>query len=114
MYFVALATDYDGTLAEDGKVSSSTISALERCAKSGRKLILVTGRELPDLRRVFPELGQFNLVVAENGALLYDPSTETETPLGSGATTRIPRMAKAPRCKPAIGGPQHRRDLGTE
>ena len=42
----------------------------------------MTGRELPDLRRVFPELGQFNLVVAENGALLYDPSTETETPLG--------------------------------
>ena len=83
MYFVALATDYDGTLAEDGKVSSSTISALRALRKSGRKLILVTGRELPDLRRVFPELGQFNLVVAENGALLYDPSTETETPLGS-------------------------------
>jgi hypothetical protein len=82
MYFVALATDYDGTLAEDGKVSSSTISALRALRESGRKLILVTGRELPDLRRVFPELRQFNLVVAENGALLYDPSTETETPLG--------------------------------
>ncbi len=82
MYFVALASDYDGTLAEDGKVSPLTISALQALRQSGRKLILVTGRELPDLRRVFPELGQFNLVVAENGGLLFDPSTETETALG--------------------------------
>jgi hydroxymethylpyrimidine pyrophosphatase-like HAD family hydrolase len=27
MYFVALATDYDGTLAEDGKVQSEPVLA---------------------------------------------------------------------------------------
>ena len=83
MYFVALATDYDGTLAEDGKVSSSTIEALRSLRQSGRKLILVTGRELPDLQRVFPEIELFDLVVAENGALLYEPATKTETALGA-------------------------------
>ncbi|MFZ3235903.1 MAG: HAD-IIB family hydrolase [Stellaceae bacterium] len=83
MYFVALATDYDGTLAEEGRVAPPTLQALQALRESGRKLILVTGRELPELRRVFPEIGRFDLVVAENGALLYEPSTETETPLGA-------------------------------
>ena len=104
MYFVALATDYDGTLAEDGKVPSSTSSALQALRESGRKLILVTGRELPDLRRVFPELGQFNLVVAENGALLYDPSTETETPLGPAPPSAFLEWLKQHRVSPLSVG----------
>ncbi|RUX98460.1 HAD family phosphatase, partial [Mesorhizobium sp. M2A.F.Ca.ET.040.01.1.1] len=78
MYFMALATDYDGTLAHDGLVTASTISALEKLKKSGRKLILVTGRELPDLKEVFPELSLFDKVVAENGALIYTPASEEE------------------------------------
>ncbi|TPJ43176.1 HAD-IIB family hydrolase, partial [Mesorhizobium sp. B2-6-5] len=74
MYFIALATDYDGTLAHDGVVSKKTLAALERFKKSGRKLLLVTGRELPDLKRVFPDIGMFDKVVAENGALIYTPA----------------------------------------
>jgi hypothetical protein len=54
MYFVALATDYDGTLAKDGRVNAATIDALKGVRASGRKLILVTGRDLPDLQRAFP------------------------------------------------------------
>ena len=73
MLIAALATDYDGTLARDGKVAASTLAALERLRASGRKLIMVTGRELPDLRRVFPEVGGFDAIVAENGALLWRP-----------------------------------------
>ncbi len=75
MYFVALASDYDGTLAEDGRVSLSTIDALRALRQSGRKLILVTGRELPELKEVFPDVRDYDLVVAENGALLYEPAT---------------------------------------
>ncbi|TIT33146.1 MAG: HAD family phosphatase, partial [Mesorhizobium sp.] len=75
MYFIALATDYDGTLAHEGIVAEKTVAALERVKKSGRKLILVTGRELPDLKRVFPEIGLFDKVVAENGALIYTPAS---------------------------------------
>jgi hydroxymethylpyrimidine pyrophosphatase-like HAD family hydrolase len=76
-----LATDYDGTLASEGAVSAPTIQALETLRASGRKLLMVTGRELPDLRRVFPEIGLFDAVVAENGALLYRPDGGEE-PLG--------------------------------
>ena len=79
--YLALATDYDGTLAEQGTVRPATVGALERLKKSGRRLILVTGRELHDLMSVFDRLDLFDLVVAENGALLYQPQTREETPL---------------------------------
>jgi len=82
MYFLALASDYDGTLAEDGRVAPATLGALDLLKQSGRKLILITGRELPDLQEVFPELDRFALVVAENGALLYEPASQTQTVLG--------------------------------
>jgi HAD superfamily hydrolase (TIGR01484 family) len=82
MRFLALATDYDGTIAAQGTVSPSTIAALERVRASGRKLVLVTGRELEDLFRVFPEYALFDRIVAENGALLYRPETREEKLLG--------------------------------
>ncbi len=78
MYLIAFATDYDGTLARHGTVDEATIGALERLRDSGRKVIMVTGRELPDLRSVFDRLELFDLVVAENGALLYWPQTQEE------------------------------------
>src|SRR2546425_7780470 len=78
MRYHALACDYDGTIAWDGEVSARTIQALEDVRKSGRKLILVTGRELDDLVKVFPRLDLFDRVVAENGALLYRPATREE------------------------------------
>src|SRR5262245_40857714 len=81
MFFLALAADYDGTLAEDGRVDVSTIKALEEVRTSGRKLVLVTGRELTGLERVFAELTSFDLIVSENGALLYDPAKKEETAL---------------------------------
>jgi HAD superfamily hydrolase (TIGR01484 family) len=81
VFFVALATDYDGTLALNGHVDAPTIEALKQVRRSGRKLILVTGRDLPDLQRAFPELDLFDLVVAENGALLFNPAKKEETPL---------------------------------
>jgi uncharacterized protein YciI len=80
MYFIALATDYDATLASHGRVDEQTIAALERLKASGRRLLLVTGRELPDLKRVFDRLDLFDVVVAENGSLLYFPRTQEERP----------------------------------
>ena len=44
MYIICLATDYDGTLAENGAVSDATLKALEDFRRSGRKLVMVTGR----------------------------------------------------------------------
>ena len=82
MRYVALATDYDGTLAADGRVGKSALAALDRLKESGRRLILVTGRELDDLLEVFPEIDIFDWVVAENGALLYHPRNKEERILG--------------------------------
>ncbi|MBV8336324.1 MAG: HAD-IIB family hydrolase [Alphaproteobacteria bacterium] len=82
MYFICLATDYDGTLAEDGVVAEQTVEALRLFKQSGRKLVLVTGRELPDLQRVFSRLDLFDLAVVENGAVLVEPATGQEIPLG--------------------------------
>jgi hypothetical protein len=81
MYFLALATDYDGTLAEDGVVSPTTIAALEKFKQTGRRVVLVTGRELPDLKRVFERMDVCDRVVVENGALLYNPGTGEERAL---------------------------------
>src|SRR5437667_3808166 len=81
MRYHALACDYDGTIARDGEVSEDTILALQEVGKSGRKLILVTGRELDDLIKVFPRIDLFDRVVAENGALLYRPATGEARPL---------------------------------
>lgn len=73
MRFVALATDYDNTIATDGQVADHTWAALERLRQSGRQLVLVSGRELDDLRSVCPRLDVFSRVVAENGGVLYRP-----------------------------------------
>lgn len=73
--YAALATDYDGTLAHHGTVTAEALSAIERLRASGKKLVLVTGRELEELKQVFPQISLCDLVVAENGALLYWPKS---------------------------------------
>jgi hydroxymethylpyrimidine pyrophosphatase-like HAD family hydrolase len=78
MRFRALATDYDGTLATNGRVDGKIIVALTELHASGRAVLLVTGRALAELKRVFPHLDLFDRVVAENGALLYRPGTGEE------------------------------------
>jgi hydroxymethylpyrimidine pyrophosphatase-like HAD family hydrolase len=69
-----LATDYDGTIAHDGRVDDQTLAALKRFKESGRRLILVSGREFEDLMGVFPDPALFDRMVLENGALLHDPA----------------------------------------
>lgn len=78
MYLLALATDYDGTLASHGLVADEIIDAMRAFKATGRRLILVTGRDLPDLMRVFPQVELFDRIVAENGALIYDAATQQE------------------------------------
>src|SRR5437867_1362810 len=89
MRFAALATDYDETLADHGSVLPQTERALERLRASGRKLLLVTGRDLDDLLRVFPRVDLFDAVVAENGALLYLPDRKQERPLSESPPERF-------------------------
>jgi HAD superfamily hydrolase (TIGR01484 family) len=87
--YLALAADYDGTLATDGRVDQRTVAALERLRSSGRRLVLVTGRELDDLLRVFERIDLCDRVVAENGAVLYDPAARAERPLADPPPERF-------------------------
>ena len=61
--FKAIASDYDSTLAHDGRVAPEVIELLRHARAAGLKLILVTGRTLNDLQRVFSELSVFDGVV---------------------------------------------------
>jgi HAD superfamily hydrolase (TIGR01484 family) len=89
MRYLALCTDYDGTIAHHGKVDKPTLAALEDLRTSGRKLVLVTGREIEDLETVCDRLDLFDLVVAENGALIYRPATREERPLVDAPPARF-------------------------
>jgi len=58
------------------------LAALQRLRDSRRHLIMVTGRLLEDLEKVFPCLDLFDSVVAENGAELFSPLKRESTILG--------------------------------
>ena len=83
MFFQAIATDYDGTIATDGQTPEPVLEALRHFKSTGRRLILVTGRELDDLKAVFPGHEIFDRIVAENGAVLYEPASQRERVLAS-------------------------------
>jgi hypothetical protein len=86
MRFTAVAIDYDGTLAREGLVDSSTVAALQQVVASGRKFILVTGRTLRELLPLFPEATLCARIVAENGAVLYRPATRDQRLLAEPAS----------------------------
>jgi HAD superfamily hydrolase (TIGR01484 family) len=74
MRYHGFITDYDGTLANNDRVIPEAVQALVQLKATGRKMILVTGRQLEELKAVFPEYALFDRIVAENGAVLYRPS----------------------------------------
>ena len=70
-YFRALAVDFDGTLARDGHVSADTLAAIDEARAALVTVVLVTGRILAGLYRVFPDAGaHVDAIVAENGAVV--------------------------------------------
>jgi hydroxymethylpyrimidine pyrophosphatase-like HAD family hydrolase len=83
MNYLALATDYDGTLAQDGHVDEATVVALGRLRESGRRALLVTGRELQELQTICRHLDLFDVIVAENGGVLFWPANHHEEVLGT-------------------------------
>jgi HAD superfamily hydrolase (TIGR01484 family) len=82
MRYQIAAFDYDGTIAHHGGVSTEVVEALKQLKASKRKIILVTGRELDELKSIFPQHIIFDRIVAENGAVIYDPVTLEERLLG--------------------------------
>lgn len=104
MRYHVLACDYDGTIAHHGKVGPTTLAALRSVRETGRRLVLVTGRELDDLQRVLPELDVFDMIVAENGALLYTPATSEAKPLAEAPPERFVRALEERGVRPLSVG----------
>jgi HAD superfamily hydrolase (TIGR01484 family) len=104
MRYRALACDYDGTLASGGRLAPDTAQALRRLKAGGRSAVLVTGRRLDDLERVCPELGLFDAVVAENGALEHDPATHETVPLAEALPQAFVQALRARGVEPLSVG----------
>jgi HAD superfamily hydrolase (TIGR01484 family) len=81
--YLALVTDYDGVVASGGRASPAALAAIGRLRASGRRVILITGRRLENLQESCPDLSLFDYVVAENGAVIFDPRTREETLLAA-------------------------------
>ncbi len=70
-FFRAVAVDFDGTLTAAGRVHPDALAAIDETRSAGRRVVIVTGRILPELLAVFPDAGQrSDVIVAENGAVL--------------------------------------------
>jgi hypothetical protein len=95
MRYVALAVDFDGTIAHDSLCPPHVVDGLKRLRDTGRRLLLVTGRELPELLSIFPDIGIFDRVVAENGALLYRPASGEMEELGEPPPSAMIAMLEA-------------------
>jgi len=103
MRYTAIALDYDGTIARHGEVPAHVLEGLRRLKATGRKLLLVTGRELEELLGIFPEIGVFDRVVAENGALLYRPDKDERHELGEPPPDSLIDALKATGIPLAVG-----------
>jgi hydroxymethylpyrimidine pyrophosphatase-like HAD family hydrolase len=69
-YFHAVAVDHDGTLTTSGRPSTEVLAAIAETRGDGRRVVLVTGRILAELRSVFPGVDDhFDAIVGENGAV---------------------------------------------
>lgn len=105
--YEALATDYDGTIATAGRVDDATLAALEELRRTGRRLVLVTGRTLDDLQRVLPHTDLLERIVAENGAVVHAPGSRevrvlAEAPLAIVRRLRRPGLTGMPARWPAV------------
>jgi hypothetical protein len=104
MRYKALASDYDRTLATEGRVSNAALAAIDRWRAAGGKMLLVTGRHLEDLFTVFPAIDHCDLAVLENGSLLYNPTSGETSILGSPPPDALVQMLREQGVEPLAVG----------
>ncbi|HXJ87804.1 MAG TPA: HAD hydrolase family protein [Candidatus Binatia bacterium] len=78
MKFGVLALDYDGTIARDGALDPDVKAAIIEARAHGIVVLIVTGRNLSELRQVAGDLEFVDAVVAENGAVLAFPNGQSK------------------------------------
>lgn len=83
MHISVIATDFDGTVSQGDNLHPEVGQALHRWREAGHFSILVSGRPFEFLRELQDRVQLFDLLVAENGAVLYNPRTdEMRLPFG--------------------------------
>src|SRR5487761_1577694 len=82
MRFLALALDYDGTIAQNDVLGDQMRQAIATLRARDIIVLIVTGRILSDLERVAGNLHFVDAVVAENGAVIYVPDSRYTQLLG--------------------------------
>jgi haloacid dehalogenase-like hydrolase/uncharacterized protein DUF87 len=102
--YLALAADYDETLASRGQLACETESALRELKRSGRRLILLTGRTLEELTEVCAHLALFDCIVLENGGVLYVPATRQVSELCSATAHALVPLLENRGVTPLIRG----------
>lgn len=83
MHISIIATDFDGTTSRGEGLDSEVGHLVRRLREAGRVTVLVSGRPFEFLRNLQEQEQAFDLIVAENGAVLYNPRTdEARLPFG--------------------------------
>jgi Cof subfamily protein (haloacid dehalogenase superfamily) len=73
-----IACDVDGTLVgDDEKITPRTRKAVQTAVEAGAQFVLATGRPPRWVPPVVEELGFAPMAVCANGAVIYDPATDT-------------------------------------
>ena len=68
-----LASDYDGTLRIEEKVTKADLEALARWREAGNLFVAVTGRSMESFTREIAENGfACDYIIANNGGVFYD------------------------------------------
>jgi len=81
----AIACDYDRTLTDESLVlSKNAVVSLKNARKNGIKVFLASGRRLPFLVDTNERYDFVDVIIAENGAVIYDPANGTKILLGEG------------------------------
>jgi len=81
----AIVCDYDRTLTDESLVLSlNAVTSLKSARKNGIKVFIASGRRLPFLMDVNERHNFVDVIIAENGAVIYDPADGTKILLGEG------------------------------
>ncbi len=84
-----LAVDFDGTIAFGDTLHPDAAEAIRAARAAGVIVILATGRILSDLDSLLPRNSPFDVIVAENGAVLRFPGQPTAVLLGRSPDPRF-------------------------
>jgi hydroxymethylpyrimidine pyrophosphatase-like HAD family hydrolase len=87
--YSVLAADYDGTIAEHGRVSAVMEATLRSLLEANFRLILVSGRRLENILPICDVLDLFEMVILENGAVSYSPRSGTDKLIASAVDQRF-------------------------